>query len=118
MEIKHKSVLFAEHAHQIRVYCACGAFSHAKEVLQIHSHEELRSPQCQGRRPASVFAEHHDGSEEVLQPPLPVPRCLNGGTSGRQWHLRDARPGEGVWQNGSAVQDAAHAEGRGSQVGF
>lgn len=51
-----------------------------QEVLQIHSDKELRSPEFERWWEPGLTAQHHDGPEEVLQSPLPVP-CGSCGTS-------------------------------------
>jgi len=53
--------------------------SDLQEILQIHFDAEFRGAELQRRREPGVPAQHHDGPEEVLQPPLPVP----GGRSGK-----------------------------------
>lgn len=50
-----------------------------QEVLQVHPDSELRGTQLQGGWQPGVSAQHHDGSEEVLQPPVPLPRGCRGG---------------------------------------
>ena len=52
-----------------------------QEILQVHLDPQFWCPECQGGEPG-VIAEHHDGPEEVLQPPLPLPcgcpgMCVN-----------------------------------------
>ena len=60
-----------------QVYPACLSSFLWQEVLQVHPHAELRGAELQGGREPGVTAQHHDGPEEVLQPPLPLPcgRC-------------------------------------------
>ena len=49
-----------------------------QEILQVHPDAELRGVELQRWRQPGVPAQHHDGPEEVLQPPLPVPRGCCG----------------------------------------
>lgn len=51
-----------------------------QEILQIHSDKELRSPELERWWEPGLTAQHHDGPEEVLQSPIPVP-CGSCGMS-------------------------------------
>ena len=74
------------------------------------------SDRCPCPPPADVAAEHHDGAEEVLQPPVPLPRGLRRGAQAAQRHVRDRRRHQGQRQARPARQDAGEAEIRGPQV--
>lgn len=67
-----------------------------QEVLQVHLDAELRGPQLQRRWQPSVPAQHHDGPEEVLQPPLPLPRSCCGATACRDVFLKSRAGGGGL----------------------
>lgn len=49
-----------------------------QEILQVDFDQELWGSELERRRKPGVSAQHHDGPEEVLQPPVPLPCRLHG----------------------------------------
>lgn len=49
-----------------------------QKILQVHSNEELWSPQHQGGFVTGEPPQHHDWPQKVLQSPLPLPFSLYG----------------------------------------
>uniref|UniRef100_A0A8U7NU87 Uncharacterized protein n=1 Tax=Corvus moneduloides TaxID=1196302 RepID=A0A8U7NU87_CORMO len=82
-----------------------------QEVLQVHPDAQLRGAELAGRGEPGVAAQHHDGPQEVLQPPLPVPRGRHGVPEAAERRLRGRGPDQGLGEAAAAAEDAEEAEG-------
>ena len=84
-------VQIREYIFKRRVYIVC---VYLQKILQIYPDEKLWGSELQRRRKPGFSAQRRHGPQEMLQPPLPLPRCCNCKSlimfllSAKSWHFR------------------------------